>query len=132
MKLNLARELRRRIDDEQRKIEMLRQSAVTVSSFDDLPRAKSFASKTEKIAAQIVDSENRLNELAAEFSDAVAELLKRIFDDVHGAAEQSVLIERYVNCRTFAEIALILGYSEGTVYLLHRRGKCEFEKEQSS
>lgn len=67
--LNRACELRQRIMTEQSRLEDLRLCAVSVSGskLDDMPKATPLTSKVEKLTVQIMEAEEQLRRLRAEY-----------------------------------------------------------------
>ena len=128
MKLSDVREINERIHTMERRLKVSREAAENLTRpLDGLPRAKGFGSKTEKIAASIVDIERELAELRAERTAAKIELVAEIFKRVRHADAFTVLEMRYVRCHSFKEISERLHFSAARIYELHRRGRRDFD-----
>lgn len=128
MKLSAVQDLERKIEITRSQLETLRTVATNITSkLGGLPRAKAQTSKVEAVAVRIVDVENQLAELCDELADKSFLLADEIYRRVKGVA-CTVLFERYVMCKTFAQIATDMNYSEASIYYFHRRGKKEYER----
>lgn len=73
--------------------------------------------KFERVALLHDDIEERLEEIKQIRAEIKAAVCK-----VKNDGEREVLFERYINFRAFKDIAPLVGYSEGHVYVLHRKG----------
>ncbi|MBR0288638.1 MAG: hypothetical protein IJQ82_06625 [Selenomonadaceae bacterium] len=122
MKLDEVIKLRGEIAACERRLESLREFETAMTSrLDGLPKATARVSKVEKLALQIVESESCLAQLYAEVDEKARELAEEIFRRVDGMS-CTVLFKRYVMCKTFAQIASEMNYSEPNIYYWHRQG----------
>lgn len=80
MKLDTVIKLRGEIAACERRLESLREMETAITArLDGLPRATARVSKVEKLALQIVESEEQLAELNREVDEKASELAEEIF-----------------------------------------------------
>lgn len=129
MKLSAVMELEQEIKFTRNRLLLLRQMATNITPIiDGLPRKSSVSSKIENAAVQIVDAQRRLDELADEYATTTIELSEKIYQRVKGGKMREILFQRYVLCKSFAEIAADMNYDTTHIYRLHKRGKQEYER----
>ena len=118
--LETVRQLKEELRREEGRLQTLRLSIESLNKLlDGMPHACRVASPTERLAAQIVDSERRLGSLQMKMIEEAGRLLTAIKNSPLGRREQEVLILRYVQCMTFRDISLRLEVSDAHVYRLH-------------
>ena len=121
--LNEARELKERIRELERHISTLRLSAADITpKLDGMPRATDIKSKVEKLAAHIVDAEQELESIRAEFCAAAITITTRIQNADLNRKEKTLLILHYCACMNFRDISFQMGLSDATTFRLHRDG----------
>lgn len=89
------------------------------TALDLSPHGNFAESRIERLIPGIIDGEKELAELQDEFEKAVTELTKNIQSEFSNPTEQTLMLYRYVACRSFKEISNILRYSYRYVYSLH-------------
>lgn len=87
---------------------------------DGLPHGGGISKQVEQKAVRLAEKRNKYQEAEIEASLVKARVLKTI-NKVQGDPG-SVLYERYVNLRTWGQIADVLGYSERQCYNLRNQG----------
>ncbi len=119
--LNEVRHLKRRINDAEQRLMLLR-SAVskTTPHLDGLPHARPPTSNVEYLLAQIIDIERDIKSLREELELAAARLACRLYRMPLTTREYSVIVLRYVACMTFRDIQFELHMSDATVFYHHR------------
>ena len=111
--LNEVRALKKQIAAAKQKITALRDSVESITpKLQPTPKIRATESRVEVLTALIVDTESRVNELQAR-------LQKKILTENLVAAEQTLLIYRYVACKYFRDIGFLMGFSERRVYQVH-------------
>ena len=119
--LAVCQGLKRRIDMEKERLQMLREMADAITiELDGLPRGDQYASsRVERIAAAIIDAENLIFQLVRIKAECTLELNEALgATGVEGAARQ-VLLYRYGLCMPFNEIARRLGYHVRRIFKIH-------------
>ena len=119
--LSVCQELKRRIDREKERLQMLREMAEAITiELDGLPRGDQYASsRVERIAAAIVDAENLIFQLVRIKAECTLELNEALgAAGVEGAARQ-VLLYRYGLCMPFNEIARRLNFKTRRIFQIH-------------
>lgn len=98
------------------------QSLITVKTSvnDGMPKGSSGDSAVEWLAIRIADVTKKIDDLQAQFSVMAEKLEKRIRLEIDNVRAQTILILRYVDCMTFAEIAQAMSYSEKHIRRLHK------------
>lgn len=126
MELTAIRTLKLEIEATEQKLLALRENAQSITAkLNGLPRAQSFTSKVERLVIEINSCEEELARLVTELLDSTDALTRLIQQRVKGNAA-IVLIQRYILCKTFKEIASAMNYSEHNIYYLHRQGVRSF------
>jgi uncharacterized protein Yka (UPF0111/DUF47 family) len=82
--------------------------------------------KTEEIIAKIVDLENRINVDIDMLIDLKAEI-SEVIEAVKDAQERLLLRYRYIDGKTFEEIAVMMEYSWRHIHRLHSRALSNVE-----
>ena len=127
MKLSTVFELEEKICATRDELANLKALATaTTTRLDGLPRAKAVTSRVENYAVKILDCERRLANLREDSAIAQIDLAFAIFKRVTGKAGE-VLYQRYILCKSFAEIADSLNCSKSSVYYLHGQGCREYD-----
>lgn len=86
-----------------------------------MPKSKDVESRLERLIAIKLDLESQIADLQVELAAARANLAADIYSaDLHNN-EIAVLLRRYVDVQTFADIARELHFSENRVYCLRRQ-----------
>ena len=131
MELTAIRTLKLEIEATEQKLLALRENAQSITAkLDGLPRSQSFTSKVERLVIEINSGEEELARLMIELIETTEALTQMIQQRVKGNAA-IVLIQRYILCKTFKEIAIAMNYSEHNVYYLHRQGVRTFSAKNS-
>ena len=121
--LGRARELRREIENKQRRIQTLRDMATsTTGKMSDMPRGDSpnlqrmetVLLKAADLEMEVAGDMARLDEIKQEITAAIGELTDY--------REQEVLYYRYVECMPWAAIATECGYHRRTIMKRHEDG----------
>ena len=121
--LGRARELRREIENKQRRIQTLRDMATsTTGKMSDMPRSDSpnlqrmetVLLKAADLEMEVAGDMARLDEIKQEITAAIGELTDY--------REQEVLYYRYVECKPWAAIATECGYHRRTIMKRHEDG----------
>ena len=121
--LHVVKNLGEKIERE--KIKLLRLNSLVRkcnSEIDGMPHAHKGSSRVEQLAAAIVDCSNRIKDLSLIRVDCRIELAVWLDTYVTDKAQNQILFLRYGMCKPFAVIARELGYSESSVFRLHRLG----------
>ena len=133
--LNVVRTLRKQIADEERKLEVLKysidsitpkfkrvtQNGESFTCLDDSPKSKSHNSRTETISTLIIDTENKIAELHKQLDKETSALIGNICREYLDTIKQIILIHRYVNGKSFREIARAVHYSKSQVCIIHKK-----------
>lgn len=130
--LHVIKDLTNKIECE--KVRLIRLKTLVkncTAELDGMPHAHNGQSRVEQLAAAIVDCENKLNELRAIRINCRIELSLWIDTHIKDNAQGSVLFYRYGLCKSFKVIGKELGYSESTVFRLHRLGLNALQIRQS-
>lgn len=117
-----VRDVKKRIKDLEKKLEMLKMSAGNlVPIIDGLPHATQAKSRVERIALMIVDAERELDNLRNRLTQAKTELADKIMCEVSEPVLQTLLVLRYVECLPFKDIAHKMFFGLRYVFKLHDR-----------
>jgi hypothetical protein len=131
--LNVCKHIRQQITIEQDKLKQLRSLVTSLTNnLDGLPRSNSPASKVEKLAAAIIDGENKIKMLTKILNDCIADLADKIFAVISNTIIRAVILYRYGYCKTFKSIATELGFCERQIYKFHSAGLSILKKFSSS
>ena len=125
--LNEVRNLKKRLEGEQKKLNALKivvgafphkygQSEEGGAGSGGTPK-----SAFESYVVQIADTEKNIEKLQNELTQAVPRLTEKIQNEVANTDEQTLLIYRYVACKFFRDIGFLMGYSEQHIYFLHNK-----------
>ena len=110
--------LRRLIEDKERLLEELTEQRDSIMVYlSDMPRGSPDGSPVERIAIEIADLTQEIAVEMDEFLDYQRTIFGMIFR-IDNHAIRRVLIMRYIDGRTYADIARELGYSPSSVYRL--------------
>ena len=121
--LNRVREMKEKIEREERRVEGTRRAITDLVPFlDGLPHAQNQSSRVEKLTAQIVDGERRLDEMRDKMAAEAAALTAEISRAPLLPQEHEVIMLRYVTCLNFLDIGFKLNYSDANVFYHHRHG----------
>lgn len=119
--LNEVRELKKKIQAEERQLQILRAAAENLAPIlDGLPHAQNHSSRVAQIATLVIDAERSLNALKEKFDAVGAALTKKIQREPLTTREQEILILRYVACMNFRDIEFVLHLSDARVFYCHR------------
>ena len=126
-------QLNQRIDSKLEQISTLRELATKVTStLSDMPKNKSGStSSLADTVIKIVDLENEVNRTI----DTLVDLKVQVYDSIReleSPEEQFLLELRYLNFKTWEEIAIAMGYGLDNVFKIHKRAmkKIQFSKKQ--
>lgn len=126
--LNEVRRLTKKIFDAQEKLKALNSISESLTEkIDKLPCEKNNLAHTETVLMMILAAEYDVENLQFELGEAVPKLVKKIQDYFSDEVEQTILIYRYVACKSWNEIQKLIGYSRSRVFYFHNRalGKLE-------
>ena len=124
--LNQARTLDMLINSRQNELYKLRLMAKSVSSPKLGEKVKSGGGNNAmSVVDKIIDMQRQINDEIDKLVDLKAEIRRRIamLDDPF---EQTILTERYINNKDWAEIAKIIRYGERNIRYLHGRALQNF------
>src|SRR5690606_7789663 len=110
-------------------IEKLRAMSINISrvmSTDNI-RSQENRSRIEKILVKIIDLEREVTNDIDRLVDLKREIMQKI-DAMEDANYKVLLTLRYLNFKTWEEIAVEMGYTFQWVHQLHKRALIEFEK----
>lgn len=130
--LHVIKKLSARIEKEE--IKLLRLNALarsTTAELDGLPHNKTESSKVEQIAIRIFECKETISLLKKVRILCRIELNNLLEVHVRNPAQCQVLFLRYGLCKAFKVIGRELGYSESTVFKLHKAGLKALELKQS-
>ena len=114
-------------------IEKLRAMSINISrvmSTDNI-RSQENRSKIEKILVKIIDLEREVTTDIDRLVDLKREIMQKI-DAMEDNNYKVLLTLRYLNFKTWEEIAVEMGYTFQWVHQLHKRALIEFEKKYFS
>ena len=115
-----ATQLIRRCEEELEIENQLIDTVRSASDIDGMPRGSEVSNPTEVKAIRLVDKRNRLKEAIIE----AVQVQQDIFDTIMeiGGIEADVLIERYINLKTWTEVCESVNYSWYPVRQAWHRG----------
>lgn len=127
----------RRIDRNNERLQRLRSKAEKITtSFSDTPgHGSGPGDRVGEYAALIVDMETSILRDSSEMWQTIKET-ELIISQLDDYQERLVLEYRYVDCRPWLDIALIMNYDVRTIYRIHGRAlvnlanlvtKCQFK-----
>lgn len=140
--LNIVRELKKQIRDEEQKIQALRDCAETITqkysretltnsqypktkksytTLDTLPTGGNNNSRVESFSVLIIDGEKKLSALKIKADDEAEKLIRKIQTEFENAIEQTILLYRYVLCKPFRDISRQTKYSLTYIFNVHNR-----------
>lgn len=121
--LNRVRALREQLAAEIRRLETLRLSAASLCrQLDGLPRSTPLTSTPERLAAAIVDSEQKISELTAAIDESATELSAEIYSTISDNLIATVLVMNFCAGVSTGEIARRLNYTRNYIWKVRRRG----------
>lgn len=124
--LRQARDLDMLIHTKRAEQERLRELAEGLSSPTMGDRVSASKGNTSmQTVDKIVDLQAEIDKEIAELVDMIAEIHAKI-EQLSDPAEKAVLTERYINGRSWEEIAGIIGYSDRNTRYLHGRALLNF------
>ena len=114
-------------------IEKLRAMSINISRVmsPDNIRSQENRSKTEKIIVKIIDLEREVTNDIDRLVDLKREIMQKI-DAMEDDNYKVLLTLRYLNFKTWEEIAVEMDYTFQWVHQLHKRALIEFEKKYFS
>lgn len=123
-KENYLSRLNRMIDIIQSKntqIEQLRSCTTSISmSYDNEVRGTTVGDKLGKNIAGIIDLENELKAEIESYT-RISKEIKEAIETLNKPTYKAVLSYRFLNCKTWEEVAHIMGYSPAHVYKIRRK-----------
>lgn len=120
--LNRVRALREQLAAEIRRLEALRLSATSLCrQLDGLPRSTPLTSPTERLAAAIVDAEQKISELTAALDSAVTNLAEEIYSTISDTLIATVAVMNFCAGVSTGEIAHRMNYTHNYIWKLRRR-----------
>ena len=124
--LRKARELDTLVHTKLSEIDRLRELAECLSSPKLGERVTSSNGNTSmQTVDKIVDLQAEVNKEIAVLVDLIAEIHTKI-EQLENPTERAVLTERYINVKSWEEIAEIIGYSDRNTRYLHGRALLNF------
>lgn len=107
----------------------LRSLAEKITSAPSLDGVRSSPShdKVAAVVAKIVDLEDHINQRVDKLIDLKAEIVELV-DAVPTTEYRLLLTMRYLNCKTWEQIAVDMNYTYKWVHVLHGRALIEFEE----
>lgn len=120
--LNQAYHIDRKIECKLQQVESLRNLATRVTSvFSDMPHCTTTDScKLEKTITKIIDLENEIDADIDRLVDLKKEI-SHVINSVENEEYRIILEMRYLNFRTWEEIAVALHYTVRWIYKLHSK-----------
>lgn len=120
--LNQAYHIDRRIECKLQQVESLRNLATRVTSvFSDMPHCTTTDNcKLEKTITKIIDLENEIDADIDRLVDLKKEI-SNVINSVENEEYRIILEMRYLNFRTWEEIAVALHYTVRWIYKLHSK-----------
>lgn len=125
MNLRVVMDLQSRINVLEEKLQCLKSKAESppVAKLDGLPHAHGVkTSRIESLAEQIICAEKELASLREAQIENQLELMLALFRHVKETRIFDVMILRYVEGKSFDEIATQMDYSERRIYQWHKQG----------
>ena len=124
--LRKARELDTLVHTKLSEIDRLRELAECLSSPRMGDKVSSNKGNTSmQTVDKIVDLQAEVNKEIAVLVDLIAEIHTKI-EQLENPTERAVLTERYINVKSWEEIAEIIGYSDRNTRYLHGRALLNF------
>lgn len=121
VELSRPRELKQQIDFEEQRLKTLLTTADNiVQVLDGMPHARRQTSRVEKVATLIVEIEEKIAALKAEFETACVNLARKLREENLTSQELNVVTLRYVACMNFRDIEFELNMSDARVFYTHR------------
>lgn len=109
-------------------IEKLETKAMKVTGYSDgQPKGNATTDKVGNNAVKIADLKSLLDEKLDQVCIEKGELLKKIYK-IQDSDLRRILRERYINLKSFEEIAVIMRYSYRHILRLHGQALKEYEK----
>lgn len=134
--LNVVRNLKKLISDEEKKLAALQLCVEEITSkgakfardkdgsypyLDTMPKGRgAVSSRPENFAVMIADAEAKIRRIQARMDQESFNLTDKIQREVPSDFDRTLLIYRYVACKHFREIGILLGVSEAHTYFKHR------------
>ena len=115
-----------RLRNEYEKELILIDASRSVSDNDGMPHGSGINKPTEEKAVKLADK-------ALDYQNAHLEAIRirqKVFDVIRKVPGEKgdVLYERYINLKSWSEVAAAVGYSERHVYNLHREGLADVDR----
>lgn len=126
--------LDRMIKNKMSELAQYKELAYGLSAVANEEKVKSSASSFDKIGikiAKIVEMEEKINNLIDEYVDKKNLIIFQI-DNMEDDINYEILYSRYIEKKTFEDIAVKLHYSWRQIIRLHGRALNEFEKKYGS
>lgn len=122
--LGAVNNLTRQIQAESSRLEYLKDCVKRITrELDGLPRSDTGYKKSsvEELTAQIIDCQNKLNNLCRQRAESRAGLIGKLNSAVDDDTRRRILIERYVFGKYFRDIAKKVYLSKSRVFAIHRQ-----------
>ena len=121
--LSVIRNLTRRIESAENKLECLKEAAeATTRELDGLPKAPNVGKRVENFAVKIADLSEAIQQMKLLRIDCIVELWQWLNEKIQDVNTCQIVFLRYGELKQFGEIAREINFSESTVYRLHRQG----------
>ena len=101
--------------------------SISVSANEDKVQSSSDKDKLGSAVAKIVDLENEINKAIDIYVDKTEQIVSQI-DSIKDIMEYQVLFSRYIEYKTFEQIAEDNDYSVRQILRIHGNALVEFEK----
>lgn len=122
-------DLDKEVESKQNERRAVRDTALGATVWVDNPSFSSqFHSTTENMVLKLDDYSNDINQLIDELVDLKMQLGTEI-DQLEDRRYRIVLRERYIRCKSWADIAIEQNYDKRYIYELHGYALSEFKRE---
>lgn len=117
------------IESKRNERKAVRDTVLGATTWEEAPAfSNQFNSTTENMVLKLDDYSDEINRLIDELVDLKMQLSTEI-DQLEDRRYRIVLRERYIRCKSWAEIAIEQSYDKRYIYELHGYALSEFEKE---
>ena len=122
-------ELDKEVESKQNERRAVRDTVLGATAWEDNPSfSNQFHSTTENMVLKLDDYSNDINQLIDELVDLKMQVSTEI-DQVSDRRYRIVLRERYIRCKSWADIAIERNYDKRYIYELHGYALSEFKRE---
>ena len=122
-------DLDKEVKSKQQERDAIRGTVLGATTWEDNPSfSNQFHSTTENMMLKLDDCSSQINEAVDRLVDLKMQLSTEI-DQVEDRRYRIVLRERYIRCKSWAEIAIEQNYDKRYIYELHGYALSEFKRE---